>query len=394
MTVHPSQQQGSDKMSLFEIILENAGDVLWTYDFHKDRYTYASPSVFRLRGFTQEEILQQTLYDALTPESAELAHALVLERIEALESGDVSARFGVNDFEQFRKDGSTVMTEVMTTFVTNDAGNVTGIVGIARDITKRVQEEHARKELERKLYEAQKHESINRIVRGVAHELNNTLVPVLGYAELLSKLFDESDKALDYCQRITESTQRATDLIDQLLDYTGSQILDLKFIDLNQAIINFEHLLRSAVRDSIVISIQHDGSCPRVNIDLEKLHQIVINLAFNAQDAMPDGGMFTVNIATVQLDNEQADRFKLIEGKYAQLVFTDSGTGIEPSVLPKIFDPFFSTKDFWIASGLGLSAVYGIVKQHHGHIAVQSIVGKGASFTILLPLHENKPEMS
>lgn len=394
MTVHPSQQQGSDKMSLFEIILENAGDVLWTYDFHKDRYTYASPSVFRLRGFTQEEILQQTLYDALTPESAELAHALVLERIEALESGDVSARFGVNDFEQFRKDGSTVMTEVMTTFVTNDAGKVTGIVGIARDITKRVQEEHARKELERKLYEAQKHESINRIVRGVAHELNNTLVPVLGYAELLSKLFDESDKALDYCQRITESTQRATDLIDQLLDYTGSQILDLKFIDLNQAIINFEHLLRSAVRDSIVISIQHDGSCPRVNIDLEKLHQIVINLAFNAQDAMPDGGMFTVNIATVQLDNEQADRFKLIEGKYAQLVFTDSGTGIEPSVLPKIFDPFFSTKDFWIASGLGLSAVYGIVKQHHGHIAVQSIVGKGASFTILLPLHENKPEMS
>lgn len=394
MTVHPSQQQGSDKMSLFEIILENAGDVLWTYDFHKDRYTYASPSVFRLRGFTQEEILQQTLYDALTPESAELAHALVLERIEALESGDVSARFGVNDFEQFRKDGSTVMTEVMTTFVTNDAGKVTGIVGIARDITKRVQEEHARKELEHKLYEAQKHESINRIVRGVAHELNNTLVPVLGYAELLSKLFDESDKALDYCQTITESTQRATDLIDQLLDYTGSQILDLKFIDLNQAIINFEHLLRSAVRDSIVISIQHDGSCPRVNIDLEKLRQIVINLAFNAQDAMPDGGMFTVNIATVQLDNEQADRFKLIEGKYAQLVFTDSGTGIEPSVLPKIFDPFFSTKDFWIASGLGLSAVYGIVKQHHGHIAVQSIVGKGASFTILLPLHENKPEMS
>ncbi|MBN1929772.1 MAG: response regulator [Chlorobiaceae bacterium] len=390
MTQQSRRQNCSERVSLYELIVENSGDVLWAYDFLSDHYTYASPSVLLLRGYTQDEVIQQRLYDALTPQSAEKAKMLVGQRINALESGDMTARFGVDEFEQIRKDGSTVMTEVMTTFVTNKDNQVTGIVGIARDISKRLEDQQLRQELEKKLYENQKHESINRIVGGVAHTLNNALTPVSGWSELLGEIFQDNDEAVGYCQQIYQSTLKATGLIDQLLDYTGAHPLILKEVELSQAIVGFEQLLRSAIKENILINLRHDGSCPRVRMDLDKLRQIIINLAFNSQDAMPEGGELSLTICTVQLDKKLANQFEVLEGNYAQILVTDTGTGIEPSVLPKIFEPFFTTKDFGMASGLGLSAIHGIVKQHNGAIKLTSNVGKGTSVIILLPIHDNE----
>lgn len=389
MTPRFKRQKYSDKTCLFELILENAGDVLWSYDFLEHRYTYASPSVFELRGFTPDEVEQQSLYNALTPDSAEKAQALVKQRIKSIQSGDLSARFGVDEFEQLRKDGSTVMTEVMTKFIIDENGNLTGIIGIARDITKRLQEEQRRKELEKRLHETQKHESIKRIVFGVAHEMNNTLMPVSGYAELLSQLFEKNDESLEYCHHISQSAYKATSLIDQLLDYTGSQFLKFKYVDLHQAVVDIEQLLRSSIRENILVTLNHDGSCPCVKMDLEKLRQIVFSLGFNAQDALPDGGSLIIDIKTITLDHNQAARLKMQEGNCAQLIISDNGEGIDPSVMPKIFDPFFTTKNFGMASGLGLSAIYGIVKQHYGNIEVNSTLGKGTSVSITLPLHQN-----
>jgi PAS domain S-box-containing protein len=389
MTKQVKEKKYSENVSLFKLILENAGDVLWFYDFKKNRYTYASPSVFRLRGFTPDEVEQQSLYDALTPDSAAKAHALVKQRIISIESGDLSARFGVNEFEQVKKDGSTVMTEVMTTFILDETGKVTGIVGIARNISKRTEEEYWQKDVEKKLYERQKTDSINRIIGGIAHELNNTLTPVSGYAKLLGELFQENDEQLEYCQQIHKSTKRASSLIDQLIDYTGSQYLQLKHVELNQAIVEFEQSLRSAIRDNIIINIQHDSSCPCVKIDIDKIKQIVFSLALNAQDAIPDEGCLTIDIKTVTLDKQEATRLNMLEGDYAQLIINDTGTGIDPLIIPHIFEPFFTTKDFKMAYGLGLSAIYGIVKQHYGNIEVSSTISKGTSASIILPLHKN-----
>lgn len=383
-------QKNIERAALIELILENAGDILWAYDFRKERYTYASPSVFDLRGFTQDEIEQQSLYDALTVDSAAKAKTLLEEHLKRIESGDMTARLGINDFEQVRKDGSTVMTEVMTTFITNNGGKVTGIVGITRDITKRLDEEHCQNELEKKLYEAQKLESINRIVNGIAHELNNKLTPVSGYSQLLSELCHNDKESLEYCHQIYQSAHNASLLIDQLLDYTGSQYLQLENFDLHQAIVDIEHFLRSVIHEKIHLKRQHDGSCPCVKMDFEKLRQIVLSLAFNAQDAMPDGGTMTIEIKTVTLEKSVAVQCEMHEGDYAQLTISDTGTGISPSVMPKIFDPFFTTKDFGMASGLGLSAIYGIVKQHSGNIEVNSTVHEGTSVRILFPLHENE----
>lgn len=389
MTQQVKKQKHSEKSYLFELILENAGDVLWSYDFLENRYTYASPSVFELRGFTPDEVEQQSLCDALTPDSAAKALALVEQRIRSIESGDLSARFGVDEFEQLIKDGSTVMTEVMTKFITDENGKVTGIVGIARDITKRLEEERSRKELEKRLYETQKQDSIKRIVFGVAHEMNNTLMPVSGYAQLLSQLFEKNDESFEYCNHICQSAYKAANLIDQLLDYTGSQFLHFKYVDLNQAIVDIEQLLRSSIRENILVTRNHDGSCPCVKIDIQKLRQIVFSLAFNAQDAMLEEGILTIDIKTITLDHHQAARLKMEDGDYAQLIISDTGKGIDPSIMPKIFDPFFTTKSFGMASGLGLSAIYGIVKQHYGNIEVKSIVDEGTSVSIILPLHEN-----
>lgn len=392
MTLPHQRQKYSEKASLFKLILENAGDVLWIYDFRENRYTYASPSVFLLRGFTQEEIEQQNLYDALTPESAAKAQLLVEQRIKRLASGDLSARFGVDEFEQIRKDGSTVMTEVMTTFIVDESDEVTGIVGIARDISERLEKEHSRKELEKKLYEAQKYESINRVVCGVAHEINNTLMPVSGYAEILEQLSENDDESIEYCQEICHSAQKAARLIDKLVDYTGSQYLNLKYIDLNQAIVDIEQLLRSSIKENIVIKKNHDGSSPCVKMDQDKLRQILFGLAFNAQDAMPEGGTLMIDIKTVKFDNRFSTEIDTPNAAYAQLIVRDTGTGIEPAIMPKIFEPFFTTKNFGMASGLGLSAIYGIVKQHYGNIEVKSKPEQGTSVSIILPLHEMKQE--
>lgn len=280
------------------------------------------------------------------------------------------------------------MTEVMTTFIKNNAGKVSGIVGIARDITKRLEEEDYRKELENKLYEAQKLESINRIVCGIAHELNNRLMPVSGYAQLLGEMCQDNDESLEYCQQIYKSAHNASALIDQLLDYAGSQYLQLENLDLHQAIVDIEHFLRTVIPENIVIKRQHDGSCPCVKMDFEKLRQIVFSLAFNAQDAMYEEGVLTIDVQTVTLDTTLATQFKMPEGEYAQLTIIDTGKGIDPSIMPKIFEPFFTTKDFGMASGLGLSAIYGIVKQHYGNITVKSTINKGTSVSIILPLHE------
>ncbi len=373
-----------DSDSLLNFIAENAGDLIWTYDFQLDRYTYVSSAIMKLRGFTPEEALEQRLLDALTPASAEKASRLVVERIEALKRGDMSAKFGIDEFEQVCKDGSTVMTEVMSTFVLDERGQVTGIVGVARDITERIQKEELQKELEKKLYEAQKNDSIGRIAGGVAHELNNALTPIAGYAEMLRKVLPH--EMYGYIDAIAGSASRAASLIDQLLDFTRSQFLDLRAIDLQDAVLSFEQLLRSSIRENIELSIRHDGSSPRVRIDLQKFRQIIVNLALNAQDAMPLGGRISVDIGTALLDGHEADATGMSEGPCARFVVADDGAGIPPEALPNIFDPFFTTKHERLASGLGLSSVYGIVKQLGGHIRVDSALGYGTTMSISLPL--------
>ncbi|MEI8187014.1 MAG: ATP-binding protein [Chlorobiaceae bacterium] len=376
-----------ERDELFRLISDNSIDLLWAYDLQTGKYTYSSPSVTKLCGRTQEEMLHLGLFDVLTPEAAQKAAAELQCRIKAIEEGDeLAINSGIYQFDELRKDGSIFQTEVMVALVRDKSGRVTGVVGITRDITDRLKNEQKKREFEKNIYESQKRESIGRIASGIAHELNNTLTPLIAYTEYLMDPHLKSNEQQPLIEVLYSSALTARDLVSQLVDFSLQQSLDFKPLDLDIEINNCEKLIRGFLRDNIKICFRHFNTLPPVRGDAAKIRQIIMNLAANAQDAMPQGGTLTFETMLVRHEEDQPGITKERAGSYVDLIVTDTGTGISPELLPLIYEPFFTTKEFGTASGLGLSSVYGVVKQHHGHIHVDSQPGKGSTFTISLPV--------
>ncbi|MBI9097625.1 MAG: response regulator [Spirochaetaceae bacterium] len=231
--------------------------------------------------------------------------------------------------------------------------------------------------IEEQLQQTQKVESIGRLAGGVAHDLNNLLTPILGYSEiLLNKMTDEPQTS--HVRQIFKAGSKAKDLVQQLLAFSRKQNLDYKPLDLNKIIRNFEKLIERTIREDIVIEINESPIPPVIMADPGQIEQVVLNLSVNAQDAMADGGVLTIEISVVEMDDPDS-------GTYALLAISDTGCGMDREVQNKIFEPFFSTKgDFGI--GLGLATVYGIVNQHKGMIHVYSELDRGTTFKIYLPI--------
>ena len=237
-------------------------------------------------------------------------------------------------------------------------------------------------------------EFIDPIFSGLALELNHTMMLISGYSEILCQRCNKNDESSEYLRRLSLSTHKAADLIHQLYDYDSSHLLNLKYIYLNEAISDIEPLMRSAIRNNIEIKRYYDGSSPRVEMNIEKLRQVLFGLVLNAQDAIRHEGILTIELKTVTLERELVKRLSMAEGDYARLTISDNGTGIEASVMPNIFDPFFTTKNRTTASGIGLSTISGIVKQYRGNIIVNSTAGKGTSVSIILPLQNKVQNIS
>lgn len=256
---------------------------------------------------------------------------------------------------------------------------------VSSDITEQKRAEAERKKLEEQFQQAQKLESVGRLAGGVAHDLNNLLSPVLGYGEMLLEDLngDEQRKAL--VMHIVQAAERAKDIVHQLLAFSRKQTLEFRTIDLNMVLNRFEKLLRRTIREDIHIEIIADSRRPYVKGDVGQLEQVIMNLAVNAQDAMPDGGVLTFETSLVETDESHVACHKDIDpGQYAVLRVSDTGHGIDAETSEHIFEPFYSTKGEQ-GTGLGLSTVYGIVKQHGGYIRVNSKAGKGTTFRICMP---------
>lgn len=380
-----------ERDQLFRLISDNATDLLWAYDLQTGKYTYSSPSVTRLCGRTQEEMLTLGLFDVLTPEAAQKAAAELHYRIQAIEAGDESAiQSGVYAFDELRKDGSVYQTEVMVALVRNESGQVTGVVGITRDVTERLRNERKKQDFEKNIYESQKRESIGRIASGIAHELNSTLTPLIGYTEYLMDMMLNSDEERTLLDEVYASVMKARDLVSQLVDFSLQQHLSFKPLDINSEINSCEHLLRGFLRNSIGIRFRLSGNLPLIKGDSGKIRQVIMNLAANAQDAMPDGGTLTIETRLAEHDDFQAGANGMTPGTHVEIIVSDTGTGITQDIIPLIFEPFFTTKQTGAASGLGLSSVSGVIGQHQGTINVASRIGEGSSFTISLPVPEEK----
>ena len=258
-----------------------------------------------------------------------------------------------------------------------------------RFIAERKRAEKEKESLQSQILHAQKLESVGRLAGGVAHDLNNLLAPITSYSEMLMDDFGTGDLRRESVQNIFEAGLRARDIVRQLLTFSRKQTMEVKPVNLNDILARFEKLLRRTIRKDIQILIKPNSSLPSIMGDMGQLEQMVMNMAVNAQYAMPDGGLLTMETAMVTLEDEDlADRQELKKGAYVMLTISDTGHGMDEEIKLHIFEPFFSTKGKH-GTGLGLSTVYGIVKQHGGDIHTYSEPGTGTTFKIHLPVTQD-----
>ena len=286
---------------------------------------------------------------------------------------------------QFRQKNGNLVTGLLSAKIV-DFDSEPCLLTVITDISalKGVQEAHL--ELLEQMRQLQKLESVGRLAGGVAHDFNNLLAPILNYAELLLDDLPEGDPRWDKANQILRAAQRGRDLTRQLLAFSRKQILDLKPLDLREVIRGFEKLLRRTLRENIIIQMDLPNELPLVRADAGQMEQVLMNLAVNAQDAMPDGGLLSIGLAALEMD-ASLERLHpgLPPGSFVQLVVGDTGCGMTPETLARIFEPFFTTKGPGKGTGLGLATVFGIVKQHGGHVQTETEAGAGASFRLFLP---------
>jgi nitrogen-specific signal transduction histidine kinase/CheY-like chemotaxis protein len=260
------------------------------------------------------------------------------------------------------------------------------MIAIIRDVTERLA-------LEVQLRQAQKMEAVGRLAGGVAHDFNNLLVGILGYSELLKKRLAAQGPLLRMANEINFAAMRARDLTSRLLALSHRQVLRPAVLDLNLLIRQCERLLRPITGEDVHVILRLDPKTANVKADPAQLEQVILNLALNARDAMPGGGTLSLETSNIQVDAALARQHPgLIPGYYVRLSVTDTGHGIAPDIMPQIFEPFFTTKEIGKGSGLGLSTVYGVVKQSGGCVTVSSEPSKGAAFAIYLPRASELPE--
>lgn len=262
--------------------------------------------------------------------------------------------------------------------IVRDEGRAEAVLGVSRDVTKH-------KRLEAQYMQAQKMEAVGRLAGGVAHDFNNLLTAILGYADLLSAQLSADDPRWADVQEITKAGQSAARLTRQLLAFSRRQILQTVALSLNDVIRDAQKILGRVVGEDVSIQLDLAPDLEPVMADPGQLEQVMMNLAVNARDAMPNGGRLSIKTENVEIDQSQGHIRGISPGRYVLLAMTDTGSGISPEVHAHLFEPFFTTKGPGKGTGLGLATVHGIVKQSYGCIWVDSEPARGATFTILLP---------
>ena len=285
------------------------------------------------------------------------------------------------------------------------AGNPSYVTGTCADITARKQAEKAlsdlnetlearvaaevaeRSRVEDTLHQAQKMEAVGQLTGGIAHDFNNLLTGVIGSLELMQRRRRSGDETNDerYITAAVTSAQRAAALTQRLLAFSRRQTLDLKPLEVNPLVASLEDLLHRTTREDITVTTHLAAGLALVRMDANQLESAVINLAINARDAMPDGGTITITTAAVHLTPEEGAAMDLAEGDYVTLTVADTGVGMTPEVLAKVFEPFYTTKPIGQGTGLGLSMVYGYMRQANGGVRILSQPGKGTQVQLYMP---------
>ncbi|HWE72443.1 MAG TPA: PAS domain S-box protein [Stellaceae bacterium] len=335
-----------------------------------------NPGAKRIKGYEREEIVGQhfaRFYTAIDRAQGLPARALAA----AAESG----RYEMEGW-RLRKDGTMFWASVIISAIRDASGDLIGFAKITRDLTER-------RASEERLRQAQRMEAIGQLTGGVAHDFNNLLTVVTGNIEALKRrLSERSEPALE---RLASAAQRGAErgalLVHRLLAFSRSQPLEPKPVSLNTLITGMSDMLRRTLGERILIETVHSGGIWQTFVDTTELESALLNLAINARDAMPDGGKLTIEAANVYLDDIYAVEADIPPGQYVGIFVSDTGTGMSPDVIAKAFEPFFTTKGIGEGTGLGLSQVYGFIRQSGGHVKIYSEVGAGTTVKLYLPRH-------
>lgn len=252
---------------------------------------------------------------------------------------------------------------------------------VARDITES-------RKMEAQLQQALKMEAVGRLAGGVAHDFNNMLTGISGHGDLLLRQLPADSPLRRHAEEIKHSCKRCAALTHQLLAFSRNQVLQPTVLDISRALAGMENMLRPLIGEDVILRIHTDAAPTYARVDSTQLEQIVLNLSINARDAMPGGGLLTIETATVVLDESSVAHRGMNPGAYLRLSVQDTGTGMDERTITRIFEPFFTTKELGKGTGLGLSTVYGIVQQNGGCIEVDSVVGKGSTFLVFLPTRD------
>jgi len=336
------------------------------------RFLDVNPALVQMLGYSSAEEL-------LAVDMAREVYADPDQRAAVIQAYNESGRLGTVELRWKRKDGHQITVRLSGTPFKNERAETLGFEMIAEDISER-------RTLEDQLRQSQKMEAVGRLAGGIAHDFNNLLTVIKGYSELMLDDLDSADPLRHEVDEIKKAADRAASLTRQLLAFSRQQVLAPKVLDLNLVVHNMDKLLHRLLGEDVDLITVLEPGLGRVKADPGQVEQVIMNLAVNARDAMPQGGKLTVETANVDLDESYVrDHAAVKPGCYVMIAVSDTGTGMPEKVKSRIFEPFFTTKEVGKGTGLGLSTVYGIIKQSGGYIWVYSEVGRGSTFKAYLP---------
>jgi len=362
--------------SILRLLFEHNPLPIWLYDTDTLKFLRVNQAAVNLYGYTASEFEGMTV-PTIHPKSQREA---VFDYVKRKERATEERVFWLHE----AKGGRTFEVEIISHELSY-AGQRVRLV-VAQDISER-------RHLESQLRQAQKMEAVGRLAGGVAHDFNNMLMVIKGHTELLLSVLDSSDHLARKIEQIDRSADRASALTRQLLAFSRRQVLQPQVINVNSIVEEMGKLLPRLIGEDIELMLRLEENPGTIRADASQIEQVIMNLAVNARDAMPNGGKLIIETANVDVDHAYTVSHPLMKpGTYVQLVVSDTGTGMDAGTQAHIFEPFFTTKEKGKGTGLGLATVYGIVKQSDGFIWVYSELGHGTSFKIYLPRIEQAAE--
>jgi PAS domain S-box-containing protein len=375
-----------------DLILNAAGEGIFSVDQHGS-ITFINSAAANILGYSIEEMLGKKAHQLLhhsRPDGIPYP-AEECPFYGSYKGGLVSK----NNNETFwKKDGTSFPVDYISTPI-HENHQVVGAVIMFQNIKERILSEKERDELQKQVFRVQRMESVGRLAGGVAHDFNNLLTGIIGYAGLCEEQVDPDSTLAADLKEVATLAGQASNLTRQLLAFSRQQMLEQEIVNLNTLVTGIVKMLRRLIGENVeLVFNQADEPCI-VKADAGQIEQVLVNLAINARDAMPNGGVLTISTFRVNIPQDelpQADK-SMPPAVYAKMTVKDTGTGIDKETISQIFDPFFTTKELGMGSGMGLSTVYGIIEQHRGTIQVESEPGKGTCFTIYLPCVDPEEEV-